>query len=166
MTSFIRAALVLVLLAGLQGCAGRTSIPDTAYPTIVEEYPLAPLLLKKPGQYFSISRIDDHPISRDGSFRPQLEQRAAGSDYAIRIEPGTHELIATACAIFTNPLKALLLLNQYRCVRVRINLEVEKSRHYVLKGKIDKRKNFADIWIEDIASRTAVTERVRGHSFL
>lgn len=166
MTSLIRAALVISLLAVLQGCAGRTSIPDTPYPTVVEEYPLAPLLLKRPGQYFSINSIDDHSIARDGSFRPQLEQRAAGSDYAIRIEPGVHELIATACAMFTNPLKAILLLNQYRCVRVRINLEVEKSRHYVLRGKIDKRKNFADIWIEDIASRTVVTERVRGHSFV
>ena len=166
MTSLIRAALGIALLTGLQGCAGRTSIPDTPYPTIVEEYPLAPLLLKRPGQYFSISSIDDHAIPRDGLFRPQLDQRAAGSDYAIRIEPGAHELIATACAIFMNPLKTLFLIDQYRCVRVQINLEVEKSRHYVLRGKIDKRKNFADIWIEDIASKTAVTERVRGHSFV
>ena len=56
-------------------------------------------------------------------------------------------------------------MNAYKCVAATITFEAEQAQNYLLQGDIEKGSDFADLWIEELASGKPVSDKVRTSGF-
>jgi hypothetical protein len=158
-----RILLAGCLLTGSFACATVSfyEVPAdrTGFATIQENDPLRLEFFDR--QYIRISSIDRKHIRRGINGQPIPEIKNLSAEYAILLQPGEHQVLAHACI---HKVKALINAG-WQCAETVLHFIAEPDTNYFLKGDIHRKEDYADFWIEKLATQQKVTEPVRVSGF-
>ncbi len=113
-------------------------------------------------EYVKLMSIDRRRVDRDsrGVSLDRLGADAASlgdPDDWVPLDVGLRKLEARVCKYRPGLLDVLAYAGWY-CGHAVISLEAEPGAHYVLRGDLNKRQGYAELWVEDGRSGEIVTE--------
>ena len=159
-----RALVLGGILACLSACATNVSLYEipadrTDFATIQENDPLRLEFFDR--QYVKLHSIDRKRIRRGLNGQPVPEIKRLNAEYAILLEAGEHQILAHACI---HKIKALLN-SGWQCAETVVRFTAKPNTNYILIGDIHRKKDYADFWIEDLATQEKITEPIRVSGF-
>jgi hypothetical protein len=105
-------------------------------------------------------RIDRQSRGAPPYLLPETGDSSDDSENWIRLRSGLRKLEVQVCK-FLPGLLDLFTYRGWHCGHAVLPLFVESGMHYRLCGSLNKREDYAELWIEIAESGEAVTEVVR-----
>jgi len=106
------------------------------------------------------SRIDGQSRGVPAAWSTENGQLLGDPEALIPLQIGIRKLEARACK-YSPPLQDGLMFGGWHCGHAVLRLVVESGTHYRVRGLVNKKEDYAELWIENTESGQTVTNVTR-----